>query len=171
MNFDIESFLKKNFKVLRNYCWVFTRNTADADMLLSEALEKIWLKRETFKGDSENEFGRWCYLIIKTLFLNSLKSNKVRRTIELNVELHDRVDDYELEEHIKKNEKEELLLKEVDKLPKKCKNIFKLAKIEDMKYKEIAEMLKVSVKTIDNQIAIAMKKIRDGILNYKMEYA
>lgn len=51
----------------------------------------------------------------------------------------------------------------IQKLPPKCKLIFKLAKEDRLKYREIADILKISIKTIDNQLAIALKKISEAI--------
>ncbi|RYY49774.1 MAG: hypothetical protein EOO06_06040 [Chitinophagaceae bacterium] len=48
-------------------------------------------------------------------------------------------------------------------LPPSCQLIYKLAKEDRLKYKEIAELLDLSVKTIDNQLAIALKRIAEAI--------
>lgn len=53
-----------------------------------------------------------------------------------------------------------LIDQEIDQLPKKCKNIFVLAKKKGLKYKEIAQKLNISVKTVERQMNIALKKIR-----------
>ena len=52
----------------------------------------------------------------------------------------------------------------IDQLPPQCKIIFKLAKEDRLKYKEIAQLLAISVKTIDNQLSTALKKIT-SVLN------
>jgi RNA polymerase sigma factor (sigma-70 family) len=49
----------------------------------------------------------------------------------------------------------------IQQLPQRCKLIFKLAKEDKLKYKEIALLLNISVKTIDHQVSIALKKIAD----------
>ena len=52
---------------------------------------------------------------------------------------------------------------EIQKLPPKCRLIFKLVKEDRLRYNEIARLLNISVKTIDNQMAIALKKISSAI--------
>lgn len=54
----------------------------------------------------------------------------------------------------------------IDHLPERCKLIYSLAKIENLKYKEIAQILDISVKTIDHQLTIAVKKIGEEIQKY-----
>jgi len=53
-------------------------------------------------------------------------------------------------------------------LPSRCKLIFKLAKEDGFKYNEIAQLLNISVKTIDNQMSIAIKKIA-ATINFDLE--
>ncbi|HEX6914237.1 MAG TPA: sigma-70 family RNA polymerase sigma factor, partial [Chitinophagaceae bacterium] len=47
----------------------------------------------------------------------------------------------------------------IESLPPRCKMIFKLVREDGLQYKEVAGILNISVKTIDAQMAIAVKKI------------
>lgn len=47
----------------------------------------------------------------------------------------------------------------IQQLPPKCKMIFTLIKQNGMKYKEVATVMNLSVKTVENQLAIAMKRL------------
>ena len=55
---------------------------------------------------------------------------------------------------------------EVDHLPDRCKIIFKLVKEDGMRYKQISEILGISIRTIDSQMAIAMKRIGEALKKY-----
>lgn len=48
----------------------------------------------------------------------------------------------------------------INQFPPRCRQVFVLAKIEKLPYKEIARMLGISVKTIDNHVASALRQIR-----------
>jgi RNA polymerase sigma-70 factor (ECF subfamily) len=63
------------------------------------------------------------------------------------------------EHHVKRIEKS------IDKLPEKCKQIFKLSKKEGLTNIEIADYLQISLKTVEAQISIAFSKIRKDMLN------
>lgn len=52
------------------------------------------------------------------------------------------------------------LKKAIDELPERCRIVFTLSRYEDMKYKEIAEKLNISVKTVENQMSKALRVIR-----------
>ncbi|WP_346860895.1 RNA polymerase sigma-70 factor [uncultured Draconibacterium sp.] len=56
----------------------------------------------------------------------------------------------------------------IEKLPPKCRQIFKLCRFEELKYSEIAEKLNISVKTVEMQMGIALKKLRDNLSEYQM---
>jgi DNA-directed RNA polymerase specialized sigma24 family protein len=47
----------------------------------------------------------------------------------------------------------------IDDLPPRCKMIFKLIREDGLKYKEVSDILNISVNTIDAQMAIAVRKI------------
>lgn len=54
----------------------------------------------------------------------------------------------------------------VDSLPPKCKLIFKLVREEQLKYREVADILNISPRTVDTQMTIATKKIASAINLY-----
>lgn len=61
----------------------------------------------------------------------------------------------------------EILIKEaIDALPDKCREIFILNKIEGKKQKEIAQDLNISINTIESQMAIAYKKLKELLRDY-----
>jgi RNA polymerase sigma factor (sigma-70 family) len=78
-------------------------------------------------------------------------------------------------EFITRRDPEKLLIEEelfntineaVLALPEKCKLVYRMVKEEGLKYKEVAELLDISPKTVDNQVNHAMKKIREVVLEY-----
>ncbi|UZR93221.1 RNA polymerase sigma-70 factor [Chondrinema litorale] len=63
-------------------------------------------------------------------------------------------------------EVEKDLNKAVDALPPKCKEIYQLSREEGLSYKQIAEKLHISVKTVENQLIIALKRIRLALAKF-----
>ncbi len=47
--------------------------------------------------------------------------------------------------------------------PPRCRIIFKLVKEDGLKYREVAELLQLSVKTVEAQMAIALRRIGKGM--------
>jgi RNA polymerase sigma-70 factor (ECF subfamily) len=54
----------------------------------------------------------------------------------------------------------------INNLPPKRKLIYKMVVIDGLKYKEAAEILDLSVKTIENHLALAVRDLRDKIMAY-----
>lgn len=67
---------------------------------------------------------------------------------------------------LQENDLEERIKTAIDALPEKCRIIFIKHKIEGMKVKEIAEELQISPKTIENQMTIAYKKLKEELKEY-----
>ena len=59
-----------------------------------------------------------------------------------------------------RKEMEQLVRKAIDSLPKRCRDVFLLSRVEGLKYKEISIRLGISVNTVECQIVIALKKLR-----------
>ena len=70
------------------------------------------------------------------------------------------------EDVLTENDIETVLSKAIDSLPDKCRQIFIKSRIEGKKQKEIAVELEISIHTIEKQMAIAYKKLREELKNY-----
>ena len=73
--------------------------------------------------------------------------------------------DDDLNDLDEENELIVLLHREINKLPPQCQKIFKLNRFERLKYKEIALMLGVSEKTVENHIGTALRMLRKALLD------
>ncbi len=58
-----------------------------------------------------------------------------------------------------------LLHQEIDKLPSQCKKVFKLNRFDRLKYREIADQLNLSERTVENHISNALKVLRAAMLS------
>ena len=54
----------------------------------------------------------------------------------------------------------------IDRLPEKCREIFILSRYEELSYREIATTLSISIKTVENQMMTALKKLRVSLQDY-----
>ncbi|WP_281815105.1 RNA polymerase sigma-70 factor [Parabacteroides goldsteinii] len=64
------------------------------------------------------------------------------------------------------NEIESRLEKALQSLPERCREIFIMNKFEGIKQKDIAKLLNISVNTVENQMAVAYKKLREELKDY-----
>ena len=61
------------------------------------------------------------------------------------------------------DEVEKQICRAIDSLPERCREIFVMSKLKGMKYREIAESLGISQNTVEGQMAIALKKLREEL--------
>jgi len=58
------------------------------------------------------------------------------------------------------------LQRAVNELPEQCRTIFQMSRFEELKYAEIAHELGISIKTVENQIGKALKRLRIHLADY-----
>lgn len=64
------------------------------------------------------------------------------------------------EDAVEDHDTEILIRAAINSLPKRCRDIFLLSRVEGLKYREISEHLGISVNTVECQMGIALKKLR-----------
>lgn len=64
------------------------------------------------------------------------------------------------QQHIEKEELEQIIQSAIDNLPDRCRVAFNLSRFEYKSYQEIADVMGVSIKTVENQIGKALKILR-----------
>jgi RNA polymerase sigma-70 factor (ECF subfamily) len=150
---------KSYHRKLQNFSRSLVRSNVLAEETVQDVFLKIWTHRDKIL-EIENLIV-YLYVAVKNTSLNAL-AQKAQQLITspfdgLEVEVLDlAVSLYEL------MITEEMLHRmhdAIENLPPRCKMIFKLIREDGLKYKEVSEILNISVKTIDAQMAIAIKRL------------
>ena len=138
------------------------KNNELAEEIVSDVFIKIWQNRADI-GKIEN-FKLYLYVSTKNTALNYLSRHFRKDIISLEeMSLNIPMGSYNPEQLLITSEAVKKINHEIQKLPPRCKLIFKLVKEDRLRYNDIARLLNISVKTIDNQMAIALKKISSSI--------
>ena len=139
-----------------------TRNKESAEEVVSDVFLKIWTNRHTLTRIER--FQLYIYIITKNLSINRLLKENKNRTFSL--------DELQVQFENLSSTPEQLLItaemdaqikKAIKDLPPKCQMIFKLIKEDELKYKDVAILLNLSLKTVENQMTIALKKIAHSL--------
>jgi RNA polymerase sigma-70 factor (family 1) len=140
-----------------------------AEEIVSDVFIKIWQNRESLVNI--DNFRLYLYKSIKNTSFNYLSRHYRKNTVSLD-EMSSTIStlSYNPEQLLITSEVVNKINNTIKMLPPRCKLIFKLVKEDGLKYNEIAHLLNISVKTIDSQMAIAVKKIGNAInFNLKKE--
>lgn len=103
---------------------------------------------------------------LRQYLYRAVRNEAVRRKEKLNDEIPiEEMEDISQEE-IDTSERDARLWAEIDKLPDKCREVFLLSKRDGLSNKEIAETMDISVKTVENQITKAFKRLRSAFTDH-----
>jgi len=147
---------------LTGFAQSILRSKDAATEVVDDVLVKIWKNREHLPHIQNLRV--YLYTATKNTALNYL-SGKARQMItepfnEIDVELKDQ---HSPDQQMITKELFKRIHDTVQELPPRCKMIFKLVREDGLRYKEVAEILKISENTVDAQMVIAIKKIKEAI--------
>lgn len=153
---------------LFHFAMSFLKNKFLAEEAVADVFFKVWVNRSAL-ADYENVKA---YLFKATYntslnYLDEVRRKEAISMEDLDVDLG--IDLICPETELINKELKDIIEQAIESLPPRCKLIYRMAKVEQLKYKEIADLLDISVKTIDNQLSIAIKKIGEVIRCYLQE--
>jgi RNA polymerase sigma-70 factor (ECF subfamily) len=135
------------------------RSKEIAEELVEDVFVRLWAGRENITN-IEN-LTVYLYIAVKNKALNKL-SQKANELIAAPFDFLDTtIDEFAADPYdlMITSEMMTRMHQVIEALPPRCKMIFKLIREDGLRYKEVAEILNISVNTIDAQMAIAVKKI------------
>ncbi len=150
---------------LKQFCFSFVKSNEVAEEIVSDVFIKLWQIRNNLK-DIDN-LKVYLYSIGKNFSLNYITRHFKNPVAGL--------DELDIEPVISLGNPEELCIsadilnkirQTIRQLPPQCRLIFQLVKEDGMRYKEVAEILNISVLTVRNQVAIATRKIAEALPAY-----
>ncbi|PIB35158.1 hypothetical protein BFP72_06980 [Reichenbachiella sp. 5M10] len=158
-----EQVFKTYYVDLSRFCLKYVRDEHVAEELVQEIFINIWERREVLTITTSVK--AYLYTAVRNRSFNYLKLQVPKEQKKVDVEgVVDLGDGAE-------NREDEMVYEEIkryvqdaiDALPPKCKVIFNLSRNAGMSYKEIAEELDLSVKTVENQVGVALRKLRERL--------
>ncbi len=158
----VEMLFRKYYAGLCKSLYKILRDATLAEDLVQEVFLKVWEKRETLQMDEgiQSYLYRSCYNTALN-FLKQQKHNTDIDTLEVAVPGGETA-----EKHLTFLETEAEVLRAIDALPPKTKMVFSLSRFEELSYKEIAERLDISVKSVEKHMGIALQRLRESLKEY-----
>ena len=144
--------------------WVIRRMVIEhdsADDIAQETFVKVWKNIESFKGDSK--LYTWIYRIATNEALNHLRKKKRRFFLPIGDVEHELSSSLDTDIYYSGDQIQLKLQKALLKLPEKQRLVFNMKYFEEMKFKDIAEVMDVSVGSLKAQYHHAVKKIEKFI--------
>lgn len=161
---EIKDFQKLFYTLYPSLCrqaQKYIANQAVCEDIVQDCFIKYWENYER-TADISNP-SSYLKTSIKNSCISYLRKEKIEDDIEdpkLQILIHSEIDEDEKAEDF---DEIEIINQALALLPDKCRQIFEMSKIQNKSYKEIAELLHISVKTIENQMGKALKTMRQFV--------
>lgn len=143
---------------LLHFAFAIIHNKQLAEEIVADVFIQIWQKRE--RVARLEHFTWYLYVTTKHISLNYLRRERRQKHFDIDAVM---LPYYVIEPSAVSNLASAELLQQVTKainnLPPKCRLIFKLIKEDGLTHKKVAELLNLSIKTVENQMGIALKKL------------
>jgi len=157
-----EKVYRQYFVRLFRFCFSIVHQKEAAEEIVNDVFLYLWKRREQ-SGDIRN-LEVYLYISTKNLSLNYLRDNHFLHVVDISEQVSQYI---KLEvtpgSMMESAETIRQMQKAIDELPPRCKLIFKLIKEDGLKYKDVAALLNISVKTVEAQMTIALKRLRTRI--------
>jgi len=148
------------FDDLCNFVNSYIRDEIISEDIVQSIFIHLWEKKDSLPYNCSIK--SYLYSASKNKSLNQLRNIKNRNRIigEFFTQPESISGDY-ADHFLEFEELKAIISKAIEGLPTQCKSIFQLSRDERLKNKEIADRLGITIKTVENQITIAIRKIKD----------
>lgn len=160
----MEKIFRTYYLQLCNYAYVFLKDTDESEDVVQGVFYQLLRKKDS--TDITTSLKSYLFTAVRNTCLKRITHLKVRNEYKENI-IHlstnnsnatmDKIMSRELEDQIKDA---------IENLPEQCRLIFTLSRQSGFKYAEIAEHLKISSKTVENQMGKALKVLREKLKSY-----
>lgn len=171
-NIDFKHVYVAHYSKMKRFAKEYVLLEEDAENVVQDVFLQLWENKEIIRMPIN--LVAFLFTATKNRCLDHLKHKKVvlkatntlieeqKITMEMNLESLEAFDQSVFAE----NDVESILTNAINSLPEKCREIFIKSRLEGKKHKEIAAELNISTHTIEAQMNIALKKIRQQLKNY-----
>jgi RNA polymerase sigma-70 factor (ECF subfamily) len=155
-----QQLFKKMYGPLCQFCVKFVHVKEVAEELVSDVFYNIWKNRQRIIVTSPKAY---LFTAVRNRGFDHLRKVKKSVWCDLEEATHIPADSTDSQDILVHYELNKSLEQSIASLPKQCRLIFELSRDHGMKYKEIASMLNISIKTVETQMGRALKHLRQSL--------
>jgi RNA polymerase sigma-70 factor (ECF subfamily) len=157
------------YPVLLSFCTTILNNKEDAEEVVSEVMLKVWTM-----GDELNRVDNltiYLFTAARNRSYDVLRKKKREAAI---VAISENIQDHAIDKNspeqvYARGELEQFISKTIRALPTQSQLVFRLVKEQGLAYKQVTEVLGISLNTAETHMRLALKKIRTALDAYLTE--
>ena len=143
---------------LMRYCKRLLKDEAGSEDVVHDIFLQLWERRDSLNTISS--FTGYLHTLAQNRILNIFRKSDVHSRFVRHILMNEKDATNETEDLIIDNDYAELLYKALESLSPRQKEIFQLSRIQGLSYKEISELMQISVDTVQEHASLALKKLR-----------
>lgn len=159
-----EMLFKEHYENLCRYACTFVRDSDEAEDIVQKTFVTFWEKRADIA--LETSLKSYLYGAVRNASFNNLKHQQVRQKHAATMTVADHIASESASDGLVSEELNDRINVAIAQLPEQCRRVFELSRFEGLKYSEIAEQLGISVKTVENQMGKALRRMREALHDY-----
>lgn len=152
-----------SFPKVKNFARMLLKSEADAEDVAQDIFCRLWLQPEIWL-DNERELDDYLFIMTRNVIMNIFKHQQVeyeyQESIFEKTLLAELTENEDILKNIYYNEMLLAIRLTLEKLPERRRMIFELSRFQGMNYKEIAEKLGVSVRTVEHQVYLVLIELK-----------
>ena len=146
-------------------CKRYLKNGTYSEDIVQDIFLQLWDKRESLI--IEVSFSAYVQTMVQNRIFNERKKFDVHLRYTQNIIMNENEATNATEDMIIDNDYANLLAKLIDSLTPQQKEVFRLSRIKGLTYKEIADLLQISLPTVKKHASLALDKIKKQLMKYK----
>lgn len=159
-----EALFREHYKALCSYVHFYLKDYAASEEIVQDLFFNLWKKRNELEITSSIK--SYLFKAARNHSLNVLKHIEVRENYKKMNEEHRSDSEMQGTDEMETLELEQRIKDAIDQLPPERQKIFLMSRYEDLKYREIANKLNISVKTVEAQMGKALKFLKEQLSDY-----
>ncbi len=161
---SFEQLFRELHTPLCRYAYTFLRDEAEAEETVQNVFVMLWERRQDLHILTSMK--SYLYQTVHNRCLNNLKHEKIKDAYKTyNQDQLNQNPSYASHLAIH-NELSARIEEAIQSLPEQCRRVFQMSRVDELKYAEIAEILSISIKTVENHMAKALKLLREKLADY-----
>lgn len=161
---QFEQLFNSHYGNMCSYAYKYLENLEDAEEIVQDVFVKLWENRNEIVIDGNLQ--SYIFRAVRNGCLNLIKHRIVRQEYATKEQQSNTIMQQNLENEIVANELEIKIREAIDALPVERKKVFIMSRYEGLKYREIAEKLNISNKTVENQMGKAILFMKERLSKY-----
>ncbi len=149
---------------LCNYANSILRDQEEAKDIVQKTFYKLWDQREML--EIHTSVKSYLYRMVHNNCLNKIKQHKIRSEHNQFIGYESDASVNNTENSVMENELQKRIEDAIEKLPPRCREVFKMSRFQQLSYAEISKELNITTNTVETQVVKALRVLRTELKEY-----